>query len=121
MSSVAEDDTLAQLRARLDAVKRVKPRNEFQGRARAAELIKLENILSDASRQMMDANARKQIADNSNGYNGHATDFYDEFAIALAKGLMDWLKPELGAIKHDVAELQTVVRSLVQSAAQHDD
>jgi hypothetical protein len=44
---------LAQLRARLDAVKRVKPRNEFQGRARA----------------------------------------------------------ELGAIKHDVAELQTVVRS----------
>jgi len=126
-------DTLTHLREQLDAVRKFKPRNAAQARARAAEIIRRENILSEASRQMMDATAQKQIADHSNGYaNGHAsgaaTYLTDEDFPALAKSIAGFVDEKLAPLIADIAELkkgrgelEDCVRNLVQAAARRDD
>src|SRR5262245_8128684 len=114
------DDAISRLAAQLDAVKRQKPKNAAEGRARAAELVRLTQIAVDAERTMADANAQKLIA-NSNGYaNGHhvvATGLSDELIVALANGMA----PIVKGLTTRLDEVESAVRKLVESAARQQD
>jgi hypothetical protein len=123
------DDAIARVSAQLDAVKRQKPATAIQARARAAELIRLNQIVVAAERQMLDATAAQLIASSNGHANGHAAPVVasyltDELISALAKGIAPFVRQVVAeaVAPRDARldEVERVLRSLVESAARHD-
>jgi hypothetical protein len=88
------DDAMKQADEAIAALKRQKPTSDIEARARSAELVRLQQILLEASRKVVDANAAKRL----NGSNGAkrvevvATSLSDEVVSALAAGLIPFLR-----------------------------
>jgi hypothetical protein len=78
------------------ALKRAKPSNEFQARARAHEMIKVQQGLIDASRRVTEASVTARV----NG-NGHAPDvatrISDEEIAAIARGFKPFIREFVAA------------------------
>ena len=86
------DDALRRATDAVDALKCAKPGNAAEGRKRAAELVRQQQELLDASRRIADGAVAKRLT----GTNGHAKGkqadvFTDEVLQALARGLVPFL------------------------------
>src|SRR5262249_12837530 len=73
---------------------------------RSAEIIRMQREVADVSHQIADADAAADAQKRLNA-DAHAGSegLSDGEVTALAKGLVDWLKPQLDTIKHDITEL----------------
>jgi hypothetical protein len=96
------DDAFSRAQEEIAALKRQKPKTEIEARARSCELMRLNQILLDASKRVVDANAAKRLA-NGNGAAaakpvvGEATSLSHEVITALARGLVPFLREQIAA------------------------
>lgn len=98
------DDSFASASEAIRALKRTKPKTHDEARARSAELMRLNQILIQASKQVVDANAAKRISSGSKG--NASAGITDGTLKALARGLVQWLKPQLDEIGKRLGELE---------------
>jgi hypothetical protein len=100
------DDAMKSADEAIAALKRQKPTSAIAARARSAELMRLNQILLDASRKVVDANAAKRL----NGSNGAkrvevvATDLSEDLLNALAKGIVPFIRATIAAAVNPLKE-----------------
>lgn len=113
-------DAMKRADAAIAALKRQKPTTDIAARARSCDLMRLNQILIDASKRVVDASAAKRL-NGSNGakpVQGEATSLSDELITALAKGLVPFLREQILAA---VTPLQERIVELEATALRDAD
>jgi flagellar biosynthesis/type III secretory pathway protein FliH len=129
-------DALAQASEAISALRKTRPANIYQARAKSAEMIRIQREIADVGQRAAEANAEQRIASANGHANGHAhryasgdaegdaTGLSDEVVSALAASLVPFVRTvvaeALAPRDARLDEIERVLRSLVESAARHD-
>jgi hypothetical protein len=87
----AVTDALKQADAAVAALRKTKPKNVYQGRARAGEQIRIQKEAADLGHRVTEANAEQRIT-SSNGHANEIICLSDEYLTKLARAFVPYLK-----------------------------
>lgn len=111
-------DSMKRADAEIAALKRTKTSNAAEARVRSAELMRLNQILLDAGKQVIAAGATKRISNGSNGHASAADPFTQENLHALAEGLVPFIKELIAdAVSEPVARNAVCEQRIVELEA----
>jgi hypothetical protein len=82
---------LKQASEAISALKKTKPKSKAQARAKAAEMIRIQQEAANLGQRVSEANAQTRVAGAGNGH-ASATYLSDELMTAIARALVPFLK-----------------------------
>ena len=109
------DDSFLRANEALAALKKTRPRSVTEARNRAVELSRLNGILSKATKEVTETQARARVATGSNGaqsVQGEAAALSDELINALARGTVKTIAAVVKPLKERIAKLEGSARKV---------